>query len=243
MASSPSAKSLESLQKRPLRGAALGAEVLLVWIAGALYCSGYEALSTGIDNWPGSLVWSAVAILPWLALFEWSKSRHGRQVLASPPHIAAALVITAAASLALGRVISAADGHSAPLLLSMLRRLPAAGTCLLLMLWSRAGQSGEPAESDVSLSALAQSLDWVEAADNYIQLHIGGRTLMRRMALRDAEKALSRQGFVRIHRRFLVKASRIAAVHGNGAGQVVRLTSGVELPVGRAFAANLPPAA
>jgi hypothetical protein len=243
MASSPSAKPLVTLQKRPLRGAALGAEVLVVWIAGALYCSGYEALSTGIDNWPGSLVWSAVAILPWLALFEWSKTHYGRQLLSSLPRIAVALVMTGAASLALGRVIGAADGHSTPLLLSILRRLPAAGTCLLLMLWSRAGQTGKPAERDMSLSALAPSLDWVEAADNYIELHIGRRIIMRRMALRDAETALSREGFVRIHRRFLVKASRIAAVHGNGVGQIVRLTTGVELPVGRSFAPNLPPTA
>jgi len=62
---------------------------------------------------------------------------------------------------------------------------------------------------------------------------------MRRMTMRDAEQALRGRGFVRIHRRFLVNRDRISEVVGTNGERTVRLGSGVELPVGRAFAANL----
>ena len=57
----------------PLRGRALVATGLIVWLAGAAYCHGYERLLSGPHEWGGSLSWSAIAVLPWFGLFEWSK--------------------------------------------------------------------------------------------------------------------------------------------------------------------------
>ena len=91
---------------------------------------------------------------------------------------------------------------------------------------------------EVALGSLAEAIDYVAAADNYVELHSNGRVTMRRMTLAEAERALAGQGFVRIHRRFLVNRSRIATVSGNG-DKMVRLDGGAELPVGRRFAANL----
>jgi hypothetical protein len=240
MATVPATGPLERLRTEPLRGAALAAEVLVVWIAGALYCSGYERLLSGLDNWPGSLVWSAVAILPWLALFEWSKSRAGRQIVGSPLKLVIALVLIGAVSLALARLIDFADGHSTPVALSILRRLPAAGVGLLLILWSRAAASARErdAEAEASLSSLAASIDWIEAADNYVELHIAGRTVMRRMTMHDAEQALAGRGFVRIHRRFLVNRARVQSIIGTNGDRLVRV-AGKELPVGRSYAVRL----
>ena len=62
---------------------------------------------------------------------------------------------------------------------------------------------------------------------------------MRRMTMRDAARALAGHGFVRIHRRFLVNRGRIAGIFGTNGDRVVKLGCGIELPVGRAFAANL----
>ena len=61
---------------------------------------------------------------------------------------------------------------------------------------------------------------------------------MRRMTMRQAERILAPHGFIRIHRRFLVNRARIDRL-GNDGERVIRLADGGELPVGRAFAANL----
>jgi hypothetical protein len=227
------------LRGEPLRGLALAALILLIWVTGALYCSGYEALSTGIDNWPGSLIWSAVAVLPWLALFEWSKSETGRRLTARPADLAAFLAGTAILSLSLEAVAALIEGNSrTPLALALMRRFPAVAMSLVLILWARQAKPMSAREVDAALSSLAPTIDWVSAADNYVELHIGGRVTMRRMTMAEAEQALASRGFVRIHRRYLVNRQRISAIRGNGE-KIVRLADGAELPVGKKFASNL----
>jgi len=233
---------IERFRTRPLTGRALLAVGSIMWVAGALYCSGYETLTSGIDNWPASLVWSAVAVLPWLALFEWTKTKGGQRF--GPIRFAVLFVAVAIASVAAEAAINLLQGKTpSPIALLLLRRVPAIGASLLLILWSRAGQPAEDERAGAEkLCALAPSIDWVAAADNYVELHIAGRTVMRRMTLRDAEQALAGRGFVRIHRRYLVNRHRIAAISG-GTDLLVRLEGGIELPVGRAFANNLAQAA
>jgi hypothetical protein len=230
---------LSRVRTEPLRGPMLAGVALVVWLAGAFYCSGYELFSKGINNWPGCLIWSLFAVLPWLALFEWSKSQEGRRITASPLNLAAMLVGTAIVSLALEAVVALVEGESTTrLALALLRRLPAAGISFVLILWAREGGAAAAKEPDLTLAALAPTIDWVSAADNYVELHIAGRVTMRRMTLAEAEQALAGRGFVRIHRRYLVNRGRIAAVRGNGE-KVVRLADGAELPVGKRFATNL----
>src|SRR5437660_36754 len=59
----------------PIHGLPLFATGIVVWLAGAAYCHAYQALlgRDDIGPWSGSLTWSAVAVVPWFALFEWSK--------------------------------------------------------------------------------------------------------------------------------------------------------------------------
>lgn len=241
----PSALLLDRARTSPLQGPLLIGVTLSVWLAGAIYCSGYERLLSGIDNWPDSLLWSAAAVLPWLALFEWSKTAAGRRAISGPARLAAALVLTAVGSLLLEAAVDAVVGQDmASLALSVMRRLPAIAACLLLILWSRSGGKigGRDTVVDATLASLAASIDWIEAADNYVALHLAKRTIMRRMTMRDAEQTLAGSGFVRIHRRYLVNRSRIEAIR-EAPDLLVRLECGVELPVGRAFAGNLPHAA
>ena len=233
--------SLDRLRREPLQGRPLTFVVLIVWLAGALYCSGYERLLWGDASWAGSLVWSAVAVLPWLALFEWSKTPSGRRLSQTTGNLLLLLVGTAVASVLLELTTDALTGsQSRPISLLLLRRLPAIGACLLLMLWSRGSVHSARAEAPhESLAELAESIDWVAAADNYVELHIDGRIVMRRMTLRDADQTLRRHGFVRIHRRYLVNRERIRSVQPGGR-RIVQLDSGDELPVGRAFEPNIP---
>ena len=244
MASAAPSNALERLRTEPLKGPSLAAVIAIVWIAGALYCSGYERLLWGLDNWPGSLVWSAAAVLPWLALFEWSKSEAGRRIADDAVKLGLALILTAAGSIALevaSDALSGSDSRSLALLL--LRRLPAAGACLVLILWSRGSRArrrnGSETADDPSLTELAGSIDWIAAADNYIELHVGGRVTMRRMPLQEAERALRRHGFLRIHRRYLVNHRAVANVDQCGSGFEARMKDGTRLPCGKAFAASL----
>ena len=226
--------------QEPLRGPALVASAIIVWLAGALYCHGYERLLTGADEWSGSLIWSAIAVLPWFALFEWSK-QPGSNASARQPRILLGLVIGIAAfSIALEYAVNWCAGDVTDRLgLLVMRRLPAiAATLMLIVLARKAVLRRTASSSEVAIANLAEAIDYVAAADNYIELHSDGRVTMRRMTLAEAERALSGLGFVRIHRRYLVNGGRISAVRGNGE-KMVRLDDGSELPVGRRFATNL----
>ncbi|HEX6219276.1 MAG TPA: LytTR family DNA-binding domain-containing protein [Sphingomicrobium sp.] len=224
----------------PLRGPALVACALLVWVAGAAYCHGYERLLTGADEWGGSLIWSAAAVLPWFALFEWSKLPAGSMATRRPLILFALVVGIAALSILLEYLINwSLDAISDGVGLLIMRRLPAIAAALMLIALARKAVLRRPVDpSAVALESLAEAIDYVAAADNYVELHSAGRVTMRRMTLAEAERALSRQGFVRIHRRYLVNRDRIVGVRGNGE-KFVRLEGGLDLPVGRRFAPNL----
>lgn len=229
----------------PLKGSPLVATGLIVWLAGAAYCHGYERLLTGAHEWPNSLIWSAFAVLPWFALFEWSKTRQGRDRLASPWGLILVLIATAILSLLIELGWNDWIGHSRPpLALSMMRRLPAIGAALTLILWAAASHRRRlddilaVEDRSGSLLEFGESIDWIEAADNYVELHLGGRVLMRRMTMREAERQLSSAGFVRIHRRFLINRRKLAGVVGSNGDRRVRI-AGAELPIGSRYASRL----
>jgi hypothetical protein len=227
----------------PIRGGALVVCGLIVWLAGASYCHGYQYFLTGEESgpWSGSLMWSAIAVVPWFALFEWSKEPQGVEATRRPAMLIALVLGIAALSISLEYLIDFCLGDVTDRFgLLVMRRLPAIGVSVLLIALTRkAALRRPPNPATVEIAAIAKAIDWVEAADNYIELHVGGRTVMRRMTMRDAAQALGSRGFVRIHRRFLVNRDRIAEVVGTNGDRVVRLVDGTELGVGRAFASNL----
>jgi hypothetical protein len=224
----------------PLRGPPLVMCGLLVWFAGAAYCHGYERLLSGADEWEGSLIWSAIAVLPWFALFEWSKQPRGAEATRRPWTLVALVLGIAALSIVLEYLINWSLGDlSDRVALLVMRRLPAIAATLMLIALAKKVASQRPLSSQaVTLSSIADMIDYLAAADNYVELHIGGRVTMRRMTMAEAERALAGCGFVRIHRRYLVNRKRVGGVVGNG-DRRVRLSSGIELPVGRRFAPNL----
>jgi DNA-binding LytR/AlgR family response regulator len=179
--------------------------------------------------------------MPWFALLEWAKRPAGRAATRTPGRLAAVLLAVAAASILAELAVDVMEGgQSAPVALLVMRRLPAIAATVLLIALSRRTGNGTRADRAVpeELIAIAATIDWVEAADNYVALRVDGRTAMRRMTMREAEQALAAHGFVRIHRRFLVNTSRVAGVRGNGKAYV-RLADGTELPVGQAYRDNL----
>ena len=226
-----------SLILEPLRGVPLAACALLVWIAGAIYCMGYERLLSGFGHFPGSLTWSAVAVLPWFALFEWAKQPQGMEATRRPATLLLLVVLVALASVLLEYLVNMSLGEATDRLgLLLMRRLPAIGAALLLILLTRkAITSARLSPATAELSRIADMVDFVVAADNYVELHIHGKVTLRRLTLTDAALALEHHGFVRVHRRYLVNRAKVAGV----SNRVVRLKSGSEIPIGQAFAANV----
>jgi two-component system, LytTR family, response regulator len=52
-------------------------------------------------------------------------------------------------------------------------------------------------------------IDWVEAADYYVSLHVGGRAHLLRRSMADVEEELKGAGFCRIHRSAIVNLERV----------------------------------
>lgn len=86
----------------------------------------------------------------------------------------------------------------------------------------------------------ASDVDWVEAAANYVVLHVGSSEHLMRDALAGLELKLDPEQFVRIHRSTIVNLDRVkdlsAWVRGE---QVLTLKDGTRLAVGRAFRQRL----
>jgi two-component system LytT family response regulator len=80
-------------------------------------------------------------------------------------------------------------------------------------------------------------IDWIDAADNYVQLHVADRTCLVRGTLQDVARELDPQRFVRIHRSIMVAVDRIAAVRPrDSGGYVIELANGAELRASRRYA-------
>ena len=83
-------------------------------------------------------------------------------------------------------------------------------------------------------------IDWIEAAENYVQLHVGGARHLLHVPLQKLEASLDPARFLRIHRSTIVHIPRIAelvpGVHGE---YVVVLRDGTRLDSGRTYADRL----
>lgn len=82
------------------------------------------------------------------------------------------------------------------------------------------------------------AVDYVEAAGNYVSLHLGAKTHLLRSSLRSLEAQLDPAQFARIHRSTLVNLARVAALTPlqNGDHRV-RLHDGTPLRLSRTYRA------
>jgi two-component system LytT family response regulator len=80
------------------------------------------------------------------------------------------------------------------------------------------------------------SIDWVESANNYVQLHCGPKQYLLGETLTNLEHRLNPGKFIRIHRCRMVNLSRILAIHPMFGGVYeIELNGGVRLPTGRQY--------
>jgi two-component system LytT family response regulator len=80
----------------------------------------------------------------------------------------------------------------------------------------------------------AASLDWVEAQDDYVALHAGGKSWLKQGTLADLAAGLDPARFVRVHRSYLVAFDRIARIEPYAKdSRVAVLKDGAEIPVSK----------
>jgi two-component system LytT family response regulator len=84
------------------------------------------------------------------------------------------------------------------------------------------------------------TLDYLEAQDDYVAIHAGGKTWLKHATLAEVSQGLDPASFVRVHRSYVVPLERIARLELYARdSRVAILHDGRELPVSRAGYARL----
>ena len=77
-------------------------------------------------------------------------------------------------------------------------------------------------------------IDWIEAAGNYVQLWVGQRSYFHRESLQLLEQRVATHGFIRAHRRALVRVDGIRELTRTRAGGLLAvLATGARIPISR----------
>ncbi|MFL6428838.1 MAG: LytR/AlgR family response regulator transcription factor, partial [Acidobacteriaceae bacterium] len=80
------------------------------------------------------------------------------------------------------------------------------------------------------------SIEGIESANNYVQLHCGTRHLLMGETLTNLAERLNPQRFMRIHRGRIINVSRVISVHPLFSGTYeVELSGGTRLSTGRQY--------
>jgi two-component system LytT family response regulator len=87
-----------------------------------------------------------------------------------------------------------------------------------------------------TLLIAVDDIEWIQAAENYVELHFAGGCNLLQATMNTLEASLDPEMFLRIHRSLIVNVGRIRELQPAGHGEyVVVLTSGVRLQSGRSY--------
>jgi two-component system LytT family response regulator len=85
-----------------------------------------------------------------------------------------------------------------------------------------------------------KDVDWLKAAENYVELHVGTTCHLVEVTMAEIAKRLDPARFVRIHRSLIVNAGRIRAVQSASHSEyLVTLASGIQFRSGRTYKETL----
>jgi two-component system, LytTR family, response regulator len=91
-------------------------------------------------------------------------------------------------------------------------------------------------DGDKTVLIAVDDVEWIDALQNYVRLHVGRATYLLHVPLSTLEAALDPARFVRIHRSHIVNVHRIRQAWPFSHGQyVVELASGHRLQSGRTY--------
>ena len=83
-------------------------------------------------------------------------------------------------------------------------------------------------------------IDWIEAAGNYVTLHVGGKKHLHRETLKSLERRLAPSRFIRCHRSAIVNIDRVRELRPRSRGDsAVVLRDDSRLPLSRRFRKQL----
>jgi len=83
-------------------------------------------------------------------------------------------------------------------------------------------------------------IDWIEAADYYVCLHVGTKTHLLRRSMSDVDQELEQAAFCRIHRSAIVNLERVRQLEiSEDGGTDVVLNSGTRLRLSRRYRKDL----
>jgi two-component system LytT family response regulator len=78
------------------------------------------------------------------------------------------------------------------------------------------------------------TVDYVEAQDDYIQIHYAEKSVLKTQSLSELEAQLNNSNFVRIHRTYLIQLRALRTIERSGKdSHVAVLHNGTQLPVSR----------
>ena len=85
-----------------------------------------------------------------------------------------------------------------------------------------------------------EDIDWIEAAGNYVNLHVGKRLYPLRDTMTAMEARLEGSGFLRVHRSAIVNMDQVTEIVPLEAGEAeIHLASGDTVPVSRSYRQQL----
>jgi two-component system LytT family response regulator len=91
-------------------------------------------------------------------------------------------------------------------------------------------------DGDTTTLVDVDAIDWIAAAENYVELHTGAVRHLVHVPLTTLEKSLDAERFMRIHRSVIVQVDRISALRPAQHGEyVITLSSGASLRSGRTY--------
>lgn len=83
-------------------------------------------------------------------------------------------------------------------------------------------------------------IDWIEAADNYVSIHVGKKAWLLRETISALEQRLKPKGFARIHRSTIVNAQRVTELRSLSNGEfAIVLADGTSLRMSKSYRAVL----
>jgi len=86
------------------------------------------------------------------------------------------------------------------------------------------------------LRVAARDIEWIDAAGDYMCIHVHGKTHVMRVTLKELEALLDPMLFIRIHRSTLINAGLVAALQPHSNGEYfMTLSGGVRLKVSRSY--------
>jgi two-component system LytT family response regulator len=87
-----------------------------------------------------------------------------------------------------------------------------------------------------------EEIDWIEAADNYVQLHVGRDSHLVHGTLSKLEGGLNPEKFLRVHRSTIINLTRVKEIRPLFHGEYsILLLDGTELTSSRTYRDRLEP--